>query len=218
MWQKFCNWVAKSSRLSFFRNFAPVLKTQSRPMKTIFIQQYESPCGTLLLGTFEGKLCLCDWTNGWHCTATENRLKKLLRTDFVMQPSEIADAARQQLDEFFRRQRTAFDLPLLFVGTAFQKQVWTELLRIPYGTTLSYGEMAQNLGIPKAVRAVANANGANPISIIAPCHRVIGSNGTLTGYGGGLEAKRYLLELEGLNPSPHPTPSSAQIQRQTRWC
>ena len=135
-----------------------------------------------------------------------------------MQPSEIADAARLQLDEFFRRQRTAFDLPLLFVGTAFQKQVWTELLRIPYGTTLSYGEMAQNLGIPKAVRAVANANGANPISIIAPCHRVIGSNGTLTGYGGGLEAKRYLLELEGLTPSPHPTPSSAQTQRQTRWC
>ena len=118
-----------------------------------------------------------------------------------MQPSEITDVASQQLGEYFRRERTAFDLPLLFVGTEFQKRVWEELLRIPYGTTLSYGEMARNLGIPRAVRAVANANGANPISIIAPCHRVIGSNGTLTGYGGGLETKRYLLELEGFIPS-----------------
>ena len=127
-----------------------------------------------------------------------------------MRPSEITDVANQQLDEYFRRERTAFDLPLLFVGTEFQKRVWEELLRIPYGATLSYGEMARKLGIPKAVRALANANGANPISIIAPCHRVIGSNGTLTGYGGGLEAKRYLLEMEGLIPSfsifkPKPT-------------
>lgn len=170
-------------------------------MKDIQIQRYESPCGTLLLGAFEGQLCLCDWTNGWHHEATENRLKKLLRADFVVRPSEITDVANQQLDEYFRRERTAFDLPLLFVGTEFQKRVWEELLRIPYGTTLSYGKMARNLGIPRAVRAVANANGANPISIIAPCHRVIGSNGTLTGYGGGLEAKRYLLEMEGLIPS-----------------
>ncbi len=170
-------------------------------MKDIQIQRYESPCGTLLLGGFGDRLCLCDWTNGWHREATENRLKKMLRADFVELPSETTDAARQQLDEYFRRERTTFDLQLLFVGTEFQKRVWEELLRIPYGTTLSYGEMAQNLGIPKAVRAVANANGANPISIIVPCHRVIGSNGTLTGYGGGLEAKRYLLELEGFIPS-----------------
>lgn len=85
---------------------------------------------------------------------------------------------------------------MLFVGTAFQKRVWSELLRVPYGATVSYGEMARNIGMPKAVRAVANANGANPISIIAPCHRVIGSDGSLTGYGGGLETKRFLLELE----------------------
>jgi len=182
-------------------------------LKDIQIQRYESPCGTLLLGAFEGQLCLCDWTNGWHHEATENRLKKLLRADFVVRPSETTDAARQQLDEYFRRERTAFDLPLLFVGTEFQKRVWAELLRIPYGATLSYGEMARNLGIPRAVRAVANANGANPISIIAPCHRVIGSNGTLTGYGGGLETKRYLLELEGLTPYLHPSPSSNQSRR-----
>ena len=179
-------------------------------MRAIQTQSFTSPCGTLLLGAFEGQLCLCDWANGWHHEATENRLKKLLRADFVVRPSEITDVANQQLDEYFRRERTAFDLPLLFVGTEFQKRVWEELLRIPYGATISYGEMARKLGIPKAVRALANANGANPISIIAPCHRVIGSNGTLTGYGGGLEAKRYLLEMEGLIPSfsifkPKPT-------------
>lgn len=85
---------------------------------------------------------------------------------------------------------------MLFVGTKFQKKVWAELLRIPYGTTISYSKMARNIGLPNAVRAVANANGANAISIIAPCHRVIGSNGTLTGYGGGLGTKQFLLELE----------------------
>ena len=93
-------------------------------------------------------------------------------------------------------QRTSFDLPLLFAGTDFQKRVWDLLLTIPYGKTLSYGELARQLGLPNATRAVANANGANAISIFAPCHRIIGSDGTLTGYGGGLAAKRFLLELE----------------------
>lgn len=167
-------------------------------MKTIYLQYYESPCGTLRLGSFDGQLCLCDWPNGWHWEATENRLKRLLKAEFDEQPSEVIEATIQQLDEYFRRERRGFDLPLLFVGTDFQKRVWAELLRIPYGTTISYGEMARNIGMPKAVRAVANANGANPISIIAPCHRVIGSDGTLTGYGGGLDTKRFLLELESL--------------------
>ena len=88
-------------------------------------------------------------------------------------------------------------MPLLFVGSDFQKSVWQMLLEIPYGQTISYGEMARRIGIPKAVRAVANANGANAISIFAPCHRIIGSDRSLTGYGGGLEAKKFLLELEG---------------------
>ena len=103
-----------------------------------------------------------------------------------------------QLDEYFAGQRSVFDVPLLFLGTDFQKRVWRELLDIPYGTTVSYVEMARRIGMPKAVRAVANANGANIISIFAPCHRVIGSNHSLTGYRGGLEAKRALLALEGI--------------------
>ena len=87
-------------------------------------------------------------------------------------------------------------MPLLFAGTDFQQAVWRQLLEIPYGQTISYGEMARRRGIPKAVRAVANANGANAICLFAPCHRVIGSNGSLTGFGGGLDAKKFLLKLE----------------------
>ncbi len=101
-----------------------------------------------------------------------------------------------QLDEYFSRKRTAFDIPLAFIGTDFQKAVWNELLNIPYGTTISYAKLSQRLNNPKAIRAVAAANGANPISIFVPCHRVIGSNHKLTGYGGGLAAKKILLELE----------------------
>ena len=88
-------------------------------------------------------------------------------------------------------------MPLLFVGTDFQKKVWRELLNIPFGETISYKEMARRIGLPTAVRAVANANGANSVSIFAPCHRVIGSDNSLTGYGGGLAAKEKLLKLEG---------------------
>ena len=100
------------------------------------------------------------------------------------------------MEEYFARKRKAFDIPLLFIGTDFQKSVWQELLNIPYGKTVSYGELSQKLGNSKAVRAVATANGANAISIFVPCHRVIGKNGNLTGYGGGLEVKEKLLELE----------------------
>ena len=100
------------------------------------------------------------------------------------------------MDEYFARKRKTFDIPLLLVGTEFQKSVWQELQNIPYGKTLSYGELSQRLGEPKAVRAVAAANGANPISIFVPCHRVIGRDHKLTGYAGGLAAKKELLELE----------------------
>lgn len=102
----------------------------------------------------------------------------------------------RELDEYFRGERKEFDLPLLLAGSEFQKRVWQQLRYIPYGQTVSYGELAAAIGAPKSVRAVANANGANAISIILPCHRVIGSDGSLTGYGGGIDTKRYLLELE----------------------
>lgn len=102
-----------------------------------------------------------------------------------------------QLEEYFIRQRKEFNLPLEMIGTDFQKRVWEELVKIPYGETISYNQLAIRLGDQKAVRAVAAANGANPLPIVIPCHRVIGSDGSLVGYGGGLEVKQKLLELEG---------------------
>lgn len=164
----------------------------------IKIKRYESPCGTLMLGSFGDRLCLCDWQVEKHREHVDRRLKRILCAGFEEGTSEVIERAGQQLDEFFAGKRREFDVPLLFVGTEFQKTVWNELLNIPFGATISYGEMARRIGMPKAVRAVANANGANAMSIFAPCHRVIGSDHSLTGYGGGLAAKRLLLELEGI--------------------
>lgn len=106
-------------------------------------------------------------------------------------------AVTAQLDEYFRGERTAFDVPLRLDGTAFQRAVWSALLEIPYGSTSTYSEIATQLGNPRATRAVGAANGRNPISIVVPCHRLIGAGGGLTGYGWGLDRKRRLLELEG---------------------
>ncbi|MBR5061997.1 MAG: methylated-DNA--[Prevotella sp.] len=162
----------------------------------ICIQFYESPCGRLILGSYHDKLCMCDWLMGRHRIATDNRIRDYFVTEMVEKSTDVIEETRHQLDEYFLGKRFGFDIPLIFVGTDFQKQVWNELLNVPYGVTISYAELARRIGKPTAMRAVANANGANAISIIVPCHRVIGSDGSLTGYGGGLPVKRFLLELE----------------------
>ena len=113
-----------------------------------------------------------------------------LGTDTVLR------AAAEQLAEYFAGRRTRFELPLAAAGTPFQRAVWDALREIPYGQTWSYADVAQHIGSPRAVRAVGAANGRNPLPIVVPCHRVVGANGTLTGYGGGLENKRILLDLE----------------------
>ncbi|MFL5846604.1 MAG: methylated-DNA--[protein]-cysteine S-methyltransferase [Solirubrobacteraceae bacterium] len=110
-------------------------------------------------------------------------------------------AVREQLDEYFGGTRTRFDLPLAMDGSPFQRSVWAALRDIPYGETTSYGELARHLGKPDAARAVGLANGRNPISVIVPCHRVIGADGSLTGFGGGIERKRILLALESGQPA-----------------
>jgi methylated-DNA-[protein]-cysteine S-methyltransferase len=110
--------------------------------------------------------------------------------------SPLLALAIRQLDEFFAGKRTAFDVPLALRGTPFQLEVWRTLLRIPYGATRTYAQIAESIGRPAASRAVGAANGANPIPIIVPCHRVIGSNGSLTGFGGGIDVKRWLLDFE----------------------
>lgn len=165
-------------------------------MNKIITQRYESPCGTLMFGSFGDKLCLCDWQVEKHHDHVADRLLRLLGAEFEEGSSTVIRRAISQLDEYFAGQRREFDIPLLFAGTEFQKRVWQSLLTIPCGATLSYGELARQIGMPRAVRAVANANGANAISIFAPCHRVIGSDRSLTGYAGGLAAKEYLLRLE----------------------
>lgn len=162
----------------------------------IEIKSYLFPCGSLVLGSFDKRLCLCDWQTDKHHNLIIRRLEKSLQAECKEECSGPITAVVQQLDEYFVRKRKEFNIPLLLVGSDFQKRVWKELLTIPFGATLSYKEIAQRIGKPKAVRAVANAVGANPISIILPCHRVIGSNKSLGGYAGGIEVKQKLLELE----------------------
>ena len=142
------------------------------------------------------ELCLCDWNKCPCAERDKQRLIRLLKADFEEKESEIIRQATSQLDEYFAGKRKEFDLKFCLVGTDFQKSVWRALMEIPYGETRSYMQIAERIGNPKGVRAVAQAIGANGLAIIIPCHRVIGTNHSLTGFAGGLEAKRFLLNLE----------------------
>ncbi len=164
--------------------------------KQIITCTYSAPCGELLLGAFDDRLCMCDWLTERRRTVTERRLQKGLNARCVHGECRLLADAVRQLDDYFAGRRRAFEVPLLLVGSEFQKEVWNALLRIPFGATVSYGDVARRIGRASAVRAVANANGANALSLFVPCHRVIGNNGALTGYAGGVDAKRYLLALE----------------------
>lgn len=164
--------------------------------KFIHIQHFFSPCGELVLASYADKLCLCDWSDNPCYERNKRRIERYFKASFKTETSSILEEAKRQLDEYFAGNRKAFTIPLLLVGTDFQQQVWNELLNIPYGATTSYKEIAQSIGKPKAVRALAGAIGANGISILIPCHRVIGSDNSLTGYAGGLEAKKMLLQIE----------------------
>lgn len=146
----------------------------------------DSPIGPLTLAGNDGRLTHLLMLN--HSHAPDD-------TGWVRDDSAFPDAVAQ-LRAYFTGDLTEFDLTYDMAGTDFQKRVWSALLTIPYGQTRSYGELADQIGAPKASRAVGLANGRNPISIIVPCHRVIGSNGSLTGYGGGIDRKRALLNLE----------------------
>lgn len=148
-----------------------------------------SPVGTLTLVASERGLAAILWEKD---DPARVRLDKGRKAP----DHPVLQKAERQLTEYFAGKRTRFDLALDFHGTDFQKQVWQALLTIPFGQTRSYAQIAAQVKNPKAVRAVGAANGRNPISIIAPCHRVIGSNGKLTGFAGGLKAKAILLELE----------------------
>lgn len=165
-------------------------------MKNITTRIYHSPVGDIVLGTFNDKLCLCNWRNKKNKAAVERRLFKHFEARQVEGNNTLIEATANQLDTYFMGKLTQFDLPLITAGTDFQKQVWAILQNIEYGQTMSYLDLAQKLDKPTAVRAVANANAANALSIIIPCHRIIGHNGKLVGYAGGLDTKERLLSLE----------------------
>ena len=167
-------------------------------MNKVHIQFYKTRHSEFILGSFDNKLCMLDYKYRTMRTSVDNRIKAGLGADFEERDDEVLQLTRIQLDEYLLGERTEFNIPLLTVGTWFQKQVWNALVKVPYGKTLSYSELAKNIDNRKAVRAVAAANGANAISIIIPCHRIIGSNGELTGYAGGISVKKTLLKIEGV--------------------
>ena len=165
----------------------------------ICLQYYDAPCGELILASMGEALCLCDW-NGKPCAErSKRRIARYVDAEFCTASSPVLEQAKLQLDDYFAGHRPSLHVPLHPFGTDFQLRVWQALLQIPYGETRSYLEVAQRVGNPRGVRAVAQAIGANGISILIPCHRVIGSNRSLTGFTGGLDKKSYLLELERVN-------------------
>lgn len=168
-------------------------------MNQINIQYYKTKIGELILGSFDNKLCLLDFRYRKMRTTVDKRIKNGLKAEFVEQEDEIIEKTRRQINEYLIGDRLVFDIPLLMVGTDFQKSVWSALIKVPYGTTSTYLQLAKVINNEKGVRAVASANGANSIGLIIPCHRIIGSDGELVGYGGGLPIKKRLLKLEQNN-------------------
>jgi len=159
----------------------------------IHYQYIDSPVGPLLLAADKHGLHLIEFHTPRHPMA---RLAA-----WTEGSNPILEATRRQLDDYFAGSRKEFDLPLAPQGTPFQTQVWHMLATISYGQTISYAQLAQRVGKPTAMRAVGAANGRNPLPIVLPCHRVIGADGSLTGFGGGLPTKQFLLQLEGALPS-----------------
>ncbi len=166
----------------------------------IIVATHATPVGTLVLGVWHDVLCLCDWSASRRHDNNLSRVQRALGAVVQEGETPLFANVRRQLDEYFSGCRRTFSLPLCFTGSEFQNSVWEALQLVPYGNILSYASLAQKIGRPAAVRAVAGAVGANPLSIVVPCHRIIGSDGSLTGYAGGLPAKRLLLQIEGSLP------------------
>lgn len=162
-------------------------------MNTFLRTQIETPLGTMYSCATNKGICLLEFDNRKKLDVQFKNLGGTIENG----ESPFFTQLRKELEEYFNKERTEFTIPLDFVGTDFQKRVWAELVKVPHGKTVSYKQLANRVGDEKAVRAVANANAMNKIAIIVPCHRVIGSDGSLTGYAGGLDRKQHLLTLEG---------------------
>ncbi|HEY0859837.1 MAG TPA: methylated-DNA--[protein]-cysteine S-methyltransferase [Pseudoxanthomonas sp.] len=157
----------------------------------ILYREFDSPVGTLTLAATDAGLHAIEFPRNRHPADREG---------WIPGDHRVLDLAARQLDDYFAARRCVFDLPLAPRGTDFQRTVWMTLAGIGYGETISYAQLAQRVGRPTAMRAVGAANGRNPLPIVLPCHRVIGADGALTGFGGGLPTKQFLLELEGALP------------------
>jgi methylated-DNA-[protein]-cysteine S-methyltransferase len=168
-------------------------------MDKILIQTYKTSYGELLIGAIKDKVCLCDWRYRKARKVIDKRLCKYFKAEIVNGKHQVIDQVMNQLEEYLIGKRFNFNVPIAIAGTDFQQSVWHQLQAIPFGQTITYRKLAERLANVKAVRAVANATGANALSILVPCHRVIGSDGQLTGYAGGIEAKQQLIYLENPN-------------------
>ena len=165
-------------------------------MNEINVKYYKSKYGELIIATYDNKLCMLDWRYRKMRTSIDSRITKALGSVFVEKDNELIEKTIIQINEYFNLERKEFNIPLLLIGSPFQKEVWKELRKVTYGKTSTYLQLSKDINNEKAIRAVASANGANAISIIVPCHRIIASNGDLRGYAGGLSIKKKLLDLE----------------------
>lgn len=179
-----------------FKNVIGVSPKNSKLEKIIDLKRIETPIGTMIACANDTGICMLEFSDRKSLSKELDDISKFFGANIIQGENQYFDTLEKELTSYFKGKLQDFTVPLSPVGTDFQKKVWDVLRAIPYGTTRSYQEQAYILGKPKAVRAVANANGLNKISILIPCHRVIGSDGKLTGYGGGIWRKQKLLELE----------------------
>jgi AraC family transcriptional regulator of adaptative response/methylated-DNA-[protein]-cysteine methyltransferase len=184
---------------STFKKTTGFTPLESKEKSLIQISRILTPLGPMLAGAFNDKICLLEFIDRRMLETQLKRIKKIFNTELVPGNNPLFSELNKQLEEYFNGKRKNFSIPLSIDGTPFQMKVWNELLKIPYGKTVSYKTQAENINNPKAVRAVGKANGDNRIAIIIPCHRVIGSNGDLVNYGGGIWRKQYLINLEKRN-------------------
>ena len=182
-----------------FKSIVGVSPSKSKENHLINISRIETPLGTMYACAVEQGVCMLEFTDRKMLETELKTIAKSLNATIIQGTNKHFDLLRQQLEEYFDGRRKVFTVPLCPVGTDFQQSVWLSLQTIPYGTTCSYKQQAASMNKQTAIRAVANANGMNKISILIPCHRVIGENGNLTGYGGGIWRKKWLLDMEKKN-------------------
>ena len=179
-----------------FRRYFGSSPTETAGAAVVHVDRVATPLGPMLVGATDGALCLLEFVDRRALPSQIKRIRSRLKAVFVPGANAVVKTTADQIAEYFEGRRQAFELPIAVAGTPFQQDVWDALRAIPYGETRSYGELARSMGRPAAVRAVGKANGDNALAIVVPCHRVVGSDGRLVGYGGGLWRKKRLLELE----------------------